>query len=188
MDDGAVDGNEKEKDINLALALKIQQLSPEYHVNVVLTRQTDELAGGKNTIRESLEYRAALANERKADLFVSIHVNSKGTGTAPSTSPHKGFSAWVSKDNVQYPQCVQLGSAMLDAFRGTYATDDSIHQVPDRIYVLRNSNMPAVVQQCGFLDNPDDRAFISDSRNQEKIARDILQGIQRYEEGQGAGK
>jgi len=77
---------------------------------------------------------------------------------------------------------------MLEAFRGTYATDESIHQVPDRIYVLRNSNMPAVLLECGFLDNPDDRAFISDSRNQEKVARDILQGIQRYEEGQAAAK
>ena len=44
--------------------------------------------------------------------------------------------------------------------------------------------MPAVLLECGFLDNPDDRAFITDSRNQEKIARDILQGIQRYEAGQ----
>jgi N-acetylmuramoyl-L-alanine amidase len=188
MDDGAVAGNTKEKDINLALALKIQQFSPEYHVTVLLTRQTDELAGKKSSIRESLEYRATLANERKADLFVSIHVNSTGTGTATSSSPKQGFSAWVSKDNVRYPQSVQLGSAMLEAFRGTYATDESIHQVPDRIYVLRNSNMPAVVLECGFIDDPDDRAFISDSRNQEKIARDILQGIQRYEAGQATAK
>jgi N-acetylmuramoyl-L-alanine amidase len=185
MDDGAVAGNTKEKDINLALALKIQQLSPEYHVTVLLTRQTDELAGKKSSIHESLEYRAALANERKADLFVSIHVNSRGAGAATTK---QGFSAWVSTDNVRYPQCVQLGSAMLEAFRGTYATDESIHQVPDRIYVLRNSNMPAVLLECGFLDNPDDRTFICDSLNQEKVARDILQGIQRYEEGQAAGR
>jgi N-acetylmuramoyl-L-alanine amidase len=185
MDDGAVAGHTKEKDINLALALKIQQLSPEYHVTVLLTRQTDELAGKKSSIRESLEYRAALANERKADLFVSIHVNSTGTGTATTK---QGFSAFVSKDNVQFPQCVKLGSAMLDAFRGIYGTDESLHEVPDRIYVLRNTNMPAVVLECGFIDNPSDRAFITDSGNQEKIARDILQGIQRYEAGQAAAK
>ena len=188
MDNGAVAGDTKEKDINLALALKIQQLSPEYHVTVLLTRQTDELAGEKSSVRKSLEYRAALANEQKADLFVSIHVNSTRSRTTTSSSPKQGFSAWVSTDNVRYPQSVQLGSAMLEAFRGTYATDESIHQVPDRIYVLRNSNMPAVLLECGFLDNPDDRAFISDSRNQEKVARDILQGIQRYEEGQAAAK
>ena len=185
MDDGAVAGDTKEKDINLALALKVQQLAPEYHVNAVLTRQTDELAGHKSSIRESLEYRAALANEKKADIFVSIHVNSHETGT---TTTKQGFSAWISKDNVRYPQCVQLGSAMLNAFRGTYGTDELLREIPDRIYVLRNSNMPAVVLECGFIDNPSDRAFITDSGNQEKIARDILQGIQRYEEGQAAAK
>jgi N-acetylmuramoyl-L-alanine amidase len=184
-DDGAVAGDAKEKDINLALALKIQQLSPEYHVTVLLTRQTDELAGKKSTVRESLEYRAALANERKADLFVSIHVNSTKTGTVTTK---QGFSAWISKGNLHYQQSIQLGSAMIDAMKGTYATEEALRQVPNRVYVLDHSAMPAVLLECGFLDNPDDRAFISNSRNQEEIARDILQGIQRYEEGQAAAK
>jgi N-acetylmuramoyl-L-alanine amidase len=185
MDDGAVAGDAKEKDINLALALKIQELSPEYHVTVLLTRQTDELAGNRSTIRESLEYRSALANERAADLFVSIHVNSTGTGTATTK---QGFSAWVSTGNSRYQQSVQLGSAMIDAIKGTYATEETLRQIPNRVYVLDHSAMPAVLLECGFLDNPDDRAFISNSRNQEKIARDILQGIQQYEAGQAATK
>ena len=181
IDDGAIAGDVKEKDINLALALKIQQLSPEYHVTVLLTRQTDELAGKKSTIRQSLEYRSALANEQKADLFVSIHVNFTGTDTAAT---QQGFSAWVSTGNARYQQSVQLGSAMIDAMKGTYVTEEALRQVPNRVYVLDHSAMPAVLLECGFLDNPDDRAFITDSRNQEKIARDILQGIQRYEAGQ----
>ena len=181
IDDGAIAGDVKEKDINLALALKIQQLSPEYHVTVLLTRQTDELAGKKSTVRQSLEYRSALANEQKADLFVSIHVNFTGTDTAAT---QQGFSAWVSTGNARYQQSVQLGSAMIDAMKGTYVTEEALRQVPNRVYVLDHSAMPAVLLECGFLDNPDDRAFITDSRNQEKIARDILQGIQRYEAGQ----
>jgi len=68
--------------------------------------------------------------------------------------------------------------------KGTYATEEALRQVPNRVYVLDHSAMPAVLLECGVLDNPDDRAFITDSRNQEKIARDILQGIQRYEAGQ----
>ena len=181
IDAGAIAGDVKEKDINLALALKIQQLSPEYHVTVLLTRQTDELAGKKSTIRQSLEYRSALANEQKADLFVSIHVNITGTGTAATK---QGFSAWVSTGNARYQQSVRLGSAMIDAMKGTYVTEEALRQVPNRVYVLDHSAMPAVLLECGVLDNPDDRAFITDSRNQEKIARDILQGIQRYEAGQ----
>jgi N-acetylmuramoyl-L-alanine amidase len=46
--------------------------------------------------------------------------------------------------------------------------------------------MPAVLLECGFIDNPTDLAFIRDGQNQEKVARDILQGIQHYQQTQAA--
>jgi N-acetylmuramoyl-L-alanine amidase len=183
IDAGAVSGSFNEKAINLALALKVKELGPDYHVNVVLTRQDDELAGGKQTIRESLEYRAALANENKADLFVSIHVNS--SGGEPSSSSH-GFSLFVSPDNSHSTQSMLLGSALIDALKESYATDGELRQLQRHIYVLRNTDMPAVLLECGFIDNPADLAFITNGQNQEKVAREILQGIQRYEEGQAS--
>ncbi len=182
-DNGAVSGDAKEKDINLALALKVKQLSPEYHINVLLTRQTDELAGGKSDIRASLEYRVEMAKENKADLFVSLHVNNAGGG-----QPAHGFSAFVSQDNAHYAESAKLGSALLDAVKPSYAADDNLHQLTDRVYVLRETPMPAVLLECGFIDNPADLAFIRDGQNQETIARDILQGIQRYQQAQAAGK
>jgi N-acetylmuramoyl-L-alanine amidase len=180
-DAGAVSGSFNEKSINLALALKIKQLSPDYHVNVLLTRQDDELAGGKQTIRESLEYRAALANENKADLFVSIHVNN----SAGLTTSH-GFSLFVSPDNAHFAQSMQLGSALIDALKDSYATDGDLKQLQRRIYVLRNTAMPSVLLECGFIDNPADLAYITNGQNQEKVARDILLGVQKYEEEQAA--
>jgi N-acetylmuramoyl-L-alanine amidase len=183
IDAGAVAGDTKEKDINLALALKVKQLSPEYHVNVVLTRQTDELAGGKNDIRSSLEYRVEMAKENKADLFVSLHVNNAGGGP----SAH-GFSAYVSPDNAHYAESQKLGSALLDAVKPSYATDDILHQPTQGVYVLRQNPLPAVLLECGYIDNPADLAFIRDGQNQEKIARDILQGIQHYQEAQAVAK
>jgi N-acetylmuramoyl-L-alanine amidase len=189
IDAGAVSGSVNEKAINLALALKIKQLSPDYHVNVMLTRQDDELAGGKQTIRESLEYRAALANDNKADLFVSIHINSSGGETVNSsaggTTSH-GFSLFVSPDNSHYTQSLRLGSALIDALKESYATDGDLKELTRHIYVLRNTGMPAVLLECGFIDNPADLAFITNEENQEKVAREILLGIQKYEEGQAA--
>lgn len=183
IDAGAVAGDAKEKNIDLALALKIKELSPEYHLNVILTRQTDELAGGKSSIRESVEYRTDLANREKADLFVSIHMNS----AAGKTPPSHGFSAWVSPDNAHYIQSMQLGSALIDAVKQNYAVYKDLRQPLQRVYVLRQTDMPAVLVECGYIDNPADRAFITDGKNQETIARDILQGIQRYQET-NAGK
>ena len=58
-----------EKDITLALALKLRDVIERNRpVRVVLTRETD--------VSVSLENRAAIANTNKADLFISIHVNS----------------------------------------------------------------------------------------------------------------
>ena len=176
-DAGAVSGDAKEKDINLALALKVKDLAPEYHINVVLTRKTDELAGGKSDIRSSLEYRAAMARDSKAELFVSLHVNSSAEG-----APGHGFSAFVSPDNSHYAESVKLGSALLDAVKTSYTTDDILHQPTQRVYVLRETAMPAALLECGFIDNPTDRAFIRDPHHQEAIARDILQGIQKYQQ------
>ncbi len=182
-DNGAVSGDAKEKDINLALALKVKQLSPEYHLNVVLTRKTDVLAGGKNDIRSSLEYRVEMARDSRADLFVSLHVNNAGGG-----KPNHGFSAYVSPDNTHYAECAKLGSALLDAVKTSYAADDDLHQPIQGVYILRHSPMPSVLLECGYIDNPADLAFIRDPQNQEKIARDILQGIQRYQQAQAAAK
>jgi N-acetylmuramoyl-L-alanine amidase len=48
--------------------------------------------------------------------------------------------------------------------------------------------MPAALLECGFIDNPVDLAFIRDPHNQETIARDILQGIQRYQQARVTAK
>lgn len=182
-DAGAVAGDAKEKDINLELALKVRQLAPAYHINVVLTRRTDELAGGKGDIRSSLEYRVAMAKDSKADLFVSLHVNNSG-----GQGGKRGFSAFVSKDNPYALQSAKLGSLLLDVLKTGYPTDDILHAGEEHVYVLRETVMPAVLLECGYIDNPADLAFIRDGQNQEKVARDILRGIQRYRLAASTGR
>ncbi|GGB17970.1 M56/M15 family metallopeptidase [Puia dinghuensis] len=179
-DDGAVASNGvKEKDINLSLARKVKQLASEYGVNVVLSRDGDELSGGKNTIEESLHYRSALAGEKGADLFISLHVN-RG-----SVADGAGFQIYVSKENSLFQQSARLGGVLIDALKPSYTTGDNLREPTQGVWVLRHATVPAVLIECGDIDSERDRAFIGSADNQEKIARDILQGIVRYQQVKG---
>ena len=72
---GAVYGGVKEKDINLAVALKVGALIERELPNakVVYTRKTDTALGG--SLNEDLSARANIANKAEGDLFISIHAN-----------------------------------------------------------------------------------------------------------------
>jgi N-acetylmuramoyl-L-alanine amidase len=70
----------KEKDIALAIALKLgkalQKAFPD--VRIVYTRTTDIMPGNKPTVPDGIRYRAELANRSNGDLFICIHCNSNG--------------------------------------------------------------------------------------------------------------
>ena len=72
---GAVYGGVKEKDINLAVALKLGALIEKELPNakVVYTRKTDTALG--SSLNEDLSARANIANKAEGDLFISIHAN-----------------------------------------------------------------------------------------------------------------
>ena len=72
---GAVYGGVKEKDINLAVALKLGALIEKELPNakVVYTRKTDTALG--QSLNEDLSARANIANKAEGDLFISIHAN-----------------------------------------------------------------------------------------------------------------
>jgi N-acetylmuramoyl-L-alanine amidase len=177
FDDGAVSATGvKEKNINLSLARKVKALAAEYGVQVILTRDGDELAGGMKSRQASLHYRSALAGEKKADLFISLHTDAK------SGSDGTGFHIYVSKENAHYMESARLGGVLIDVLKPSYATGDNLMENEGHVWVLRAATVPAVLILCGNIDNERDRAFISDAINQEKIARDILVGIVHYKQ------
>jgi len=175
LDAGAVASNGiKEKDINLSIARKVKQLATEYGINVVLTRDQDVLSGGMKDRRASLRYRADLSATKKADLFISLHTDaSRGAG-------EEGFHVYVSKENLYFQQSARLGSVLVDALKPSYSVGEELRETKEHVWVLRANTVPAVLIACGNIDNERDRAFISDAANQEKIARDILQGVINY--------
>ena len=180
-DDGAAGINGiKEDDIALQLALQIKALSAGTNINVVLSRYTDTLAGNTADKDASLKYRTALAKENNADFFISLHMNSVVSKTPNNLS---GIMAYISNTNTAYAdQSRMIASGLLDELSG--------HGLPvmgeikinnnQGVYVLDKSTVPAVVLEIGYTTNAADVAFIQQPKNQETIAKDILNALAKH--------
>jgi len=151
-----------EKDINLAVALKVADLLEQRGIGVVLTRQQDRFI--------ELEERANIANRRNADLFVSIHSDSN-----PDRS-RQGFTVFVARaaSPEAYRAATCIGQAMA-------ATGTDSHGVREADYkVLVNTSGPAVLVEMGHLSNVQDTARLRDPAWQNRLAQAIAAGILTY--------
>lgn len=167
---GAISVNgTKEKDINLKISLKLESYLKSLGYNVLMTRAGDQNPG--------IYDRANFANAANADLFVSIHSNSHTNrdikGLQVLYCPQ--FDSKV-KTVDQYP----FAKAVFDAvLASTGAEDKGIIKRPD-LPVVRETKMPAVLVEVGFLSNAQEELMITNDAYQNKIVEGIVTGIQNY--------
>ena len=174
----------EEKNINLSIARKIQQLAKQYQVEVIMTRENDQVPGSGD-LKSDLKYRADLPAKSKADLFISIHTNA--TESAPEgklQTSRSGFEIYIPHNSSEvYDGSLKLGSIITETIKADYLIEPGLKQAPgdgNNILILNKATVPALLIECGYMDNPSDLKYLQDEKNQEKIARDILEGIQRY--------
>lgn len=168
-DPGAVQNGVKEKDINLAVSLKLDEALRNKGYNTVLTRDSDVTVG--------LYERPEIANMHQADLFISIHANSNGN------SGIDGIQVmYYSKDkaNVKKEQTEDLAKIMMEEItKGTGAPNRGL--LPKTNYVVvRDTEMPAVLIEIGFLTNKQEVMKLQDDAYQNLIVQSIIKGIERY--------
>ncbi len=176
IDAGTISSNGiLEKDIALSISKKLQQLSKDYDVNVVMTRESDILPGNASTIKEGLLNRVNIAEKNKADLLISIHVDA-----AMNNDTDNGFSIYLINNNQYYKKSMLLGSALVEEIKKTHLIFPDLKQRQKGITIIQSSPMPAVLVECGYITNKDDLAFITNEANQEKVARNILEGVVKY--------
>jgi N-acetylmuramoyl-L-alanine amidase len=184
MDHGAlsIDGKVLEKDLVLAICLKIQQLAPQYNVNVVMTRTTDVLPGNATTVADGLKIRTAMTKQANADAFIAIHVSSTNSTDAALNERSGGFECWITKNNeALLPGSKQLGSALLHSIGSLYQTNPVLRQRSNQnLWVLEHNSCPAVLLECGYISNDKDLAYMINAENQEAVAKKILEGIVAY--------
>ncbi len=167
-DAGAISGNIKEKELSLALASMVKELNTNSAIELVLTRSTDQTT--------ALQDRVKTASDKNAQLFLSLHIAS-----APSPD-QKGITAFISsRDLSRHDQNVRFASLLLNNLSSVYSVDKKIRQRENQgVWVLDKNVCPAVILECGYISNPDDRDYISSKANQERIAQQILRSIEDY--------
>ena len=169
-DPGMVHGKVEEKDINLSIAKKLQTFLEQGGATVIITRLDDSALGTKKT--SDMHARRTIANTSKADIFVSIHQNSYNSASV------RGFQAFYfneSDNSKKLAACIQH---RLKEFVNPGNKLGS--RANKNYYVLKQTEMPAVLVECGFLTNYNDRTKLTTDEYQEKIAWGIYLGIVDY--------
>lgn len=159
-DGGTFCGNVTEKDINLSVVLYLKEILEEAGVEVVLTRDSDESI--------SLSERASIANEAETDFFVSVHCNYYEDDTNIS-----GVECYYYPDAAAGKSSAEIILDMMkkNAFIAVREAK------PEEFYVLRHTNVTAVLVEIGYLSNDSERQKLDSADYQEMLAQALAEGV-----------
>lgn len=173
-DPGKVGVNEVlEKDINLAIVLKIQKLLEEEGITVMLTRTEDtrlDENGQEYSKMADMESRVQMINEVRPEMVVSIHQNSYGSEEI------KGAQVFYYTDSEESQQMAEI---MQESLRTIDPTNDRQIKADSTYYMLKKTEVPTLIVECGFLTNWEEAEKLADEVYQEEMAKAIVDGIKK---------
>ncbi len=152
-------GSVPEKTVNLDIARKVVSLLRERGANVVMSRTTDRFI--------TLDGRAALADQSRADLFVSIHADSARRSSAAGMTLYVGRNSSAESRRAAQRIAAALQRAGLEV-RGVQTAG---------YRVLVAHSRPAVLIECGFLSNSGEARLLSTDAYRTRVAEAIAEGI-----------
>lgn len=172
IDGGAVspDGKVYESDINLKIAEKLKDRFISGGFNVVMTRTTSNgLYGviGKGFKRRDMAERVKIAENAKADALISVHLNKYFDSSRRGAQT---FFKADSENGKKLAECVQ------SAFNADINSDRAYSSLAGDYYILNETNMPAVICECGFISNEKDYKLLLTDEHAEKLANAIFFG------------
>lgn len=163
----------KEKEINLAIAKKLQERLEDAQINVIMTRDTDDdlsVESDKSKKKADLDRRCDIINSSGADMVISIHQNSYVTPKA------EGAQVFYYKKSDESKKIAQIMQNVLGEKLG------STRQIKSDVnyYILLHSQLPTIISECGFLSNPEEEQRLCTEEYQERIADALYCGIIEY--------
>jgi len=166
-DPGAISiTGKRESEIVLDISLRYNKLLTEAGFRTYMTR-VDNLTPNKKL---ELQERVDVANHLKADMFVSIHANSFTSASA------NGFETYYSPNDVKGKSLAQIiQTEVINNIqinnRGAKAVD---------YFVLKNTTMPSVLVEAGFLSNASDDAKLSTTTYRQQVAEAMFRATIKY--------
>lgn len=167
--------NVLEKDINLQITLILKEYLENAGVKVALTREDegglyDDDASGKKV--QDMKRRIEVIDGAKPDLAVSIHQNSY-----PEEYVH-GAQVFYYKGSKPGEELAESIQAQL--IEKVDPENKRVIKPNDSYYLLKKTNVPIVIVECGFLSNYEETEKLSDSEYQDRVAWAIHIGILQY--------
>lgn len=161
-----------EKDIVLDMAKRVVDYLQAKGIDAILTRDGDYRFSASN--KEDLLTRANIANDNRASLFVSIHVNSY-----TDSSSVNGMEVYYYEKDVMYTDFDDERFAQIMGDEIVKSNGINYRGVLKNNYsVLRNTEMPAVLIETAYITNKEDCARLASTEFRDKTAQGIANGIE----------
>lgn len=179
-DGGAVGINgEKEKDINLRIALELERYLKQGNFEVIMIRDGDYSVGDQSlkTIaqrkRSDTKNRLQTINESGECVFISIHQNHF------SESKYHGAQVFYSTNR---PESALLAETIRKNIVESIQPDNKREnkEAGKNIYLMYHANVPAVLVECGFLSNLEEASNLTSEEYQKDVAAAIYNGLLDY--------
>ena len=151
-----------EKDVTLGISLELGRLLKAAGLETVLTRADDRTM--------ELITRTALLNNMKCDLAISVHINS-ATRLAANY-----ISTFIQGQGGEAEKLA--GKVQNELVQATGWPDGGVRV--KNLHMTRETRMPAILCECGFISNPEQEKLLRQSEFQKKLARSIADGVLAY--------
>lgn len=160
----------EEKANTLAVTLLLRDKLERNGAKVVLTRESDQdVTYPNSSTSEDLGARVEIANNSKADLFISIHNDAFTSSSASGTTCYHYGDA----------ESIQLATQLQKNLVEKLGTRDRGVRFAS-FYVIRYTDMPAVLVEAAFISNPEEEVLLSSIEGRYNTAESLFQGIVQY--------
>lgn len=163
-----------EKDVTLRISKAVKALLKDAGAKVIMTRETDTEVSPKHrqaTDVDELQARCDVANKAKADIFVSIHMDSFTSREATGTTGYYYLKGSATSRRLADAIQSSLVRHLRTVSRGVKTC---------RFYVVRHTKMPAALIEVAFLSNPKEEKLLTSEKGVKRAATGIVQGISDF--------